>query len=413
MAISLCMIVKDEAATLGRCLKSVAGVVDESIVVDTGSTDETCAVAAAHQAQVHKIDWPHDFAAARNVSLAHASGDWVLVLDADEVLNPVVGTLLKQLDQGVGWQGLTATEVLAVNLLRQELAAPQAPYSLITRFFRRLPTIQFNRPYHETVDDSVVALQQRAPHWQVVTLDQVAIYHTGYTPETVRQRDKFNRARTLLERHLQQQPNDRYSLNKLAALYLEQDAPDQALDLLNRALAEAASLDHLTRYELHYHRALAYRQQQPDRAVADYHQALQQDIPPRLKLGALINFGTLKQARGDLEGAISLFQQAIAADPTLAIAHYNLGLAQRLRGYLGEAIAAYQQAIDLDPDYGEAHQNLGVALFKLGRMPEALQAFNRAALIYDQNDPAQAASLKQRVQSLGLPPGLLVDTYFA
>ena len=87
MTISLCMIVRDEAATLAQCLDSVEGVVDEIIVVDTGSTDATGEIAARYQARVYYLDWPDDFAAARNVSLAHATEDWVLVLDAEEVLN--------------------------------------------------------------------------------------------------------------------------------------------------------------------------------------------------------------------------------------------------------------------------------------------------------------------------------------
>ncbi len=74
--ISVCMIVRDEAADLPRCLASVEGVVDEIVVVDTGSTDGTPGIAAAAGARVQRIEWPSDFAAARNVSLAAASGDF-------------------------------------------------------------------------------------------------------------------------------------------------------------------------------------------------------------------------------------------------------------------------------------------------------------------------------------------------
>lgn len=412
MTISLCMIVKDEAATLAQCLDSVEGVVDEIIVVDTGSTDATGEIAARYQAQVYHLDWPDDFAAARNVSLAHATEDWVLVLDADEVLNAEVGQQLKALSQGTPLFNGDPNHVIAVNLLRQEIGSPQAPYSLITRFFRHLPQIQFNRPYHETIDDSVAALQQQS-QWQVITLDQVAIYHTGYAPEVVLQRDKFTRARTLMERHLEHQPEDSYILNKLAALYLEQDNSEAALHLLNRGLDQSDAADALTRYELHYHRALTLRHPNPGEAALDYQAALAQEVPPRLKLGSLINFGNLKKDQGDLPGAVKLFQQAVEADPTLAMAHYNLGVAQRLRGYLDEAIAAYQQAIALEPYYAEAHQNLGVALFKLGQLPEALQSFGRATQIYEQVNPDRAVALRQKVKNLGVPQILLAQSYFA
>ncbi|MBD2106785.1 tetratricopeptide repeat protein [Nodosilinea sp. FACHB-13] len=409
--ISLCMIVKDEAATLARTLESAQGVVNEIVVVDTGSVDDTVAIAQSYEAKVHSFAWDNDFAAARNESLRHATGDWVLVLDADEVLLPETAQVLQRLDQGQPLGEVAAEDVLAVNLLRLELGAPQAPYTLITRCFRRLPEITFNRPYHETVDDSVAALQAQDARWQVITLGEVALHHTGYDPAVVVQRGKFDRARTAMEGYLAEHPNDSYLLNKLAALYVESDQAELALPLLDRALAESDTLDELTRYELHYHRALA-QVDRPNQAASDYEAALTESVPPRLKLGAWINYGSLKKAQGDLEGAVELFQQAIEADPTLAIAHYNLGTAHRARGYLDEAIAAYRQAIALNPSYAEAHQNLGVALFKLGQLPEALQAFKRAIALYEVTDPATAAGLRKGVSALGIPPLLLAQAGF-
>ncbi|MDS3861175.1 glycosyltransferase family 2 protein [Thermosynechococcaceae cyanobacterium BACA0444] len=84
--LSLCMIVKNEAAHLARCLASVQAWVDEIIVVDTGSTDETIAIAESFQARIFSFTWCDDFAAARNVSLAQAQGEWIFVIDADEEL---------------------------------------------------------------------------------------------------------------------------------------------------------------------------------------------------------------------------------------------------------------------------------------------------------------------------------------
>lgn len=80
------MIVRDEARSIVRCLESVRDVVDEMVVVDTGSTDDTVALAEAAGATVHHVAWVDDFAAARNAALERCSGDWVLVLDADEWL---------------------------------------------------------------------------------------------------------------------------------------------------------------------------------------------------------------------------------------------------------------------------------------------------------------------------------------
>jgi tetratricopeptide (TPR) repeat protein len=86
--VSLCMIVKNEEKHLARCLKSVKPVVHEIVVVDTGSTDRTREISRAFGARVLDFDWVDDFSKARNFSLAQAFGDWIFILDADEVLSP-------------------------------------------------------------------------------------------------------------------------------------------------------------------------------------------------------------------------------------------------------------------------------------------------------------------------------------
>src|SRR5579885_2980294 len=82
--LSLTMIVKNEAAALGRCLASVRDIVDEIIVVDTGSSDNTKEIARQYEAKVFDFPWCDNFASARNESIRHATGQWLLWLDADE-----------------------------------------------------------------------------------------------------------------------------------------------------------------------------------------------------------------------------------------------------------------------------------------------------------------------------------------
>ena len=78
--LSVCMIVKNEERFLGQCLASVKDIADEVIVIDTGSTDRTIEIAREHGAQVGHFEWCNDFAAARNASIAPATGDWILFL---------------------------------------------------------------------------------------------------------------------------------------------------------------------------------------------------------------------------------------------------------------------------------------------------------------------------------------------
>lgn len=84
--ISLCMIVRDEEKVIGRCLESVADLVDEIVLVDTGSLDQTKAVAAKYTDQIYDYEWMDDFAAARNYSFSKAKMSYVMWLDADDIL---------------------------------------------------------------------------------------------------------------------------------------------------------------------------------------------------------------------------------------------------------------------------------------------------------------------------------------
>lgn len=83
ISISLCMIVKNEAAVLARCLDSVADLVDEIIIVDTGSTDRTKEIGAKYTDKIYDFQWIHDFSAARNYAFSLASCDYIYSADAD------------------------------------------------------------------------------------------------------------------------------------------------------------------------------------------------------------------------------------------------------------------------------------------------------------------------------------------
>jgi hypothetical protein len=107
MRLSVAMIVKDEAKALPHCLASIQGLWDELVVVDTGSTDGTPALAASFGARVETFAWIDDFAAARNASLAHCTGDWILVLDADEAVDPKDHAGIREALEAPGVQAFT------------------------------------------------------------------------------------------------------------------------------------------------------------------------------------------------------------------------------------------------------------------------------------------------------------------
>jgi len=403
MELSLCMIVKNEAAALPRCLSSVKAVVDEMVVLDTGSTDRTQEIAQEFGARVHEFEWCNDFSVARNQSLKYAQGDWILVLDADEVLMADVVPVLKQ--------AIKRNNDLVINLVRQEVGAAQSPYSLVSRLFRKHPDIYFSRPYHALIDDSVAQILNQEPHWRVGYLPEVAILHEGYQAGAIAGKQKLQKAQAAMEGFLANHPDDPYVCSKLGALYVQMGNLHRGIELLHRglthlqgSLGEAAHLPQdnaAVRYELHYHLGIAYRLSNPAEAEVHYQAAIQQAIPAKLKLGAYNNWGNLLQSRGNSAAAKAVYQQVLQIDPSFATGHYNLGMALKALGDLPGAIAAYQEAIALKPDYAEAYQNLGVALLKADNLPASLSAFGSAIALHEQHHPSEAERLRQGLRELG------------
>jgi tetratricopeptide (TPR) repeat protein len=391
--ISLCMIVKDEETMLPRCLSSIQGIVDEMIVVDTGSTDRTVAIAQDFGASVYHHPWQDDFAAARNESLRHAHGDWILVLDADETL---LSDCIPALQQAIA-----SPRCLAVTLLREEIGAQQNPYTLISRLFRRLPQIQFQRPYHETIDDSVTELQFQEPHWGINALPIPAIAHDGYRPEAIAQHQKSDRAERIMSGYLKAHPQDAYICSKLGALYVTQGRVAEGYALLEQGLVTQPESSAVC-YELHYHLGLAHRATvQPRLAQEHYELALETNLPDVLKLAAYINLAALYSDAEAWAQSEALLTYVLEIQPELAIAHYNLGLIYKAQGHYGAAVAAYQRAIALEPNTPEAHQNLGVAYLKQGKILESLAAFREAIALLTPYNPTEAQRLTQTLTEMG------------
>jgi glycosyltransferase involved in cell wall biosynthesis len=397
MNLSLCMIVRNEADKLPRCLSSVQGIVNETIVVDTGSTDQTTEIAQSFGAQVYHYLWNNNFSAARNESLKYAEGEWILVLDADEVLNPAIVPAMQEVMQ--------REQALVINLMRQEIGAVQSPYSLMSRLFRNHFGIRFSRPYHSMIDDSVARLLQREPTWKILNLPEVAIFHDGYEPGAIATQNKLQKAKDTMEGYLATHPDDAYVCAKLGALYNDMGETTKGVALLERGLrsAQPTAEDAPILYELHYHLGIAYsRMKNLVKAESHYITATQQPILNRLKVGAYNNLGGLLKAKGDLSGARMNYELVTKIDPTLAIGHYNLGMTFKEMGVMPDAIDHYKQAIALNPTYAEAYQNLGVTLLKVGAVQESQEAFRQAIALYQEQNPEEGMRLQQGLTQMGL-----------
>ncbi len=236
VTVSACLIVRDEEANLGLCLEALAPYVDEICVVDTGSTDRTLEIARAHGARTDSLQWTGDFSRARNASLELATCDWVLVVDADELLDPESAVGLRALledDTAQAWL------VWVDNLMElpEEGVAPEVRSVAIPRLFRRRPELRYSRPVHESIMDSLVALGAPDPE-----LSGLRLVHSGYLPEVVRQRGKRERNLAILSDLHESAPEDLFNSYKLATTLLSMEEDSQALAILREAWEIAADL---------------------------------------------------------------------------------------------------------------------------------------------------------------------------
>lgn len=222
--ISLCLIVRNEERNLDRCLASVDGIVDEIIVVDTGSTDGTKEVARRFGSRVFDFPWRDDFAAARNFGLEQATGDWVLVLDADEYLEESGAAMLAELTTRPG-----AADVYLLPI--KSLMAPELGdwlTSLVLRLFKNSPDLRFKGKIHEQL---IVPKGRRAE-----TAEQGPwIIHLGYMADS--RAIKKDRNLKMLENALAEEPDNPYYHYYVSTEYIIRGDYENALAHVRPALA--------------------------------------------------------------------------------------------------------------------------------------------------------------------------------
>ena len=198
--ISLCMIVKNEEAFLSPCLESIKNAVDEIIIVDTGSTDNTRDIARQMGAKVFEFPWTNDFSAARNESIRRATGHYILWLDADDRIDPEEIEKLSQIKSQ-----LSPYRPRAYYFIIQSHALQEGVSSFYQmRLFPKKPGVLFEGRVHEQV---VFSLQRLRIPFEYLP---IRIRHTGYNDPTTIKR-KFERNWAILEADIEKNPNDLFS----------------------------------------------------------------------------------------------------------------------------------------------------------------------------------------------------------
>jgi glycosyltransferase involved in cell wall biosynthesis/tetratricopeptide (TPR) repeat protein len=383
--VSLCMIVKNEAENLPACLGSIAGVFDEIIVVDTGSTDDTVAIAERMGAKVHHFAWIDHFAAARNESLKHATGDWVFWLDADDRLDAdnrgKLQRLLAELpDERVAY-------VVKCLCLPTEDAGTATVVDHV-RLFPNLPGLQWEHRLHEQILPAL-RRQGTATRWC-----DVVVQHVGYQDPALRQR-KLARDLRILTLEYQEQPGHPFTLFNMGLTYRELGKLPEALDFFRQSLRGSAAADSIVR-KLYASIASCERELgRPADALRTCREG-RAHYPEDAEL--LLQESTTLDALGDHEGATHCLERLVRGhdDPHFA------SVATGLRGYLARHTLAqhYLQAGRLD----EAQAQLQLALAEQPRFVAAL--YGLADVCVARRDAAGLDLLIGRLREL---PGTLVE----
>lgn len=194
--ISLSMIVKNEGKHLYECLNSVKNVVDEIVIVDTGSTDNTLEIAKSFNAKIFYFEWNDDFSAARNFSLSKCTGNWILYLDADERLDEKSADIIKSLIQTNENIGYYCT------IVSYDSEVQRSNSIKYVRFFRNNPAAKFTGKVHEQITPSLEKLNYKFIHSDLV------IHHIGYDISKDGKKQKALRNLELLKKDFITSPND-------------------------------------------------------------------------------------------------------------------------------------------------------------------------------------------------------------
>jgi glycosyltransferase involved in cell wall biosynthesis len=325
MKISACMIVKNEAAVLALTLPTLRQGVDEIILVDTGSTDETVAVAQKYGAKVYHFPWIKDFAAARNESIKPATGDYVIWVDADEYLGTEE---LKNL----------RTALEAGKHQAYELTMTEAPYGKTekgfsyqrVKAFKNGAGIRFIRPINEQLIDAQGKVVSGAAL-------PVTIYHWGKWREAERMAEKQARYLELYSQASAADPQDPYYHFLLANTLADVGRKAEAVEHYRQvvALSTDASLVRQAKEKIAQNLLKLGQYQEAGRAAMEIYAEDKENIPAKNVFSALF----LMQGKADQ--VIEIMSEVIRKKwdgpvespyQYQALPHYLLGRAYEQKG---------------------------------------------------------------------------------
>lgn len=411
--ISQCMIVKNEENNLRQALSWGKDIMWEQIVVDTGSTDQTVSIAREMGAKVFHFQWIDDFAAAKNYAIDQALGDWIIFLDADEYFTPEdagkLPSLLDQLDAAgydaiaASWIQVNSQEDLVQNqaggkmnwlsTVREDGTKALSLAGTQIRIFRNRPGLRYQGRIHEKL-----YLCREAPACADATKD-LAILHTGYSPEELKKKNKVERNIALVKKELEANPHDYQMLTYLGDSCFQQKNYEQAAHWYEQAvlyMPKALDENNIQGTMIFKHLLLIYFEQQDEKTAWNaYNQGISR-FPKDADFDYLmghhqVDAGHYRKGSEHLQKALFLLDQYNS--PVSLLLSHNLLLAWDLL-----IICHYEN--------GQLQQCTNCCITMLKADPYRLQTLKYLLLAFRKDEeqalsPSKAASPSQVLAFLG------------
>lgn len=399
--LSLCMIVRDNARTIGPCLESIRPWVDEMVVVDTGSRDETPRLAEALGARVYHFPWCDDFSAARNESLRHARGRWIFWMDSDDTINADCGRRLRELAARDADPSLLGYVIQVHCPGAGEDGLWDITVVDHVKLFRNRPGMRFDGRIHEQILPAI-----RAAGGEVSFTD-LFVVHSGYDHSPDGQKKKLERDLRLLHLELAERPEHPFTLFNLGMTHADVGEFDVAAGYLRRSIAAAGPGEsHLRKAHALLIHCLAQTGRSEDAwgACEKSLTLFPEDAELRFRrAGLLQEAGRLAEAADGYRDLLGPQRERYFTSVDRGItgfkARQSLALVYQDQGDWAAAEAEWRKVTEEAPGYRPGWRGLGDALLHSGRLAEALELANR--LSADVRLKAEGHLLRGRALTLG------------
>ena len=437
--ISACMIVKNEEKFLPGCLESIKGLVDEIIVVDTGSTDRTMEIARQYGAKIYEHPWQNDFSLHRNQSINYGTCDWILIIDADEELDPSEHETIKM---AVKRKDVDSISFVVYN----KIQLGRVGFLNSHRMFRNHKGFRYHGIVHNQLEITGKTL-----------MSQFKVIHHGYGLSEDQMEKKGRRSEALLLKQLEENPDLVFPHFNLAQLYRGLGQPNKSLEHAQIVIEKIGfeDMDHrhvflmamdqkgcaligLERFaeaEIVFKEALEYKDDYLDpmfnlgfmymrqKRYAEGEEIFNRYLKARASyrpenewMGLILNnlssefavyysLGFIYYLRNDVDKALELFNKSLIQTEDFEYIHHLLARCYRDKGQFKKIIEHCRQAIEYGHEDAEIRLLEGEAYLNLNDPEEARKSFNKALELDPGHQDARlglvgAASLDKSPQEL-------------